>query len=181
VGSPPPPTTTETPQPEQTTKPEAAPGGTPAPLTDKDLTLPEGFTTSPELMAEFLEVANKNGWSKDQAAQLISLQTKATTLAAEKLSGEFAKTQETWRKEIETAYPGEKLTGAVTNIAKLVDTYGTPELRDAMNTTGAGNNPAVFNFFAKIAEALIVEGKPAGGGTTASQTDPAKLLFPNQN
>lgn len=178
--NPPAETNTETaPPPSETPKAETPSAG--VALTDADLVLPEGFQAVPELRSEFLEFANKNGLSKETANGLIQLQSKAMAQATESLSREFAETQANWRKEIETAYPGDKLTVAVSNIAKLVDEYGSPDLRAVMNMTGAGNNPAVFNFFAKVAEALVQEGKPAGGGSTAPVTDPAKLLFPNQN
>lgn len=72
---------------------------------------------------------------------------------------------------------GKNLPEVLANANKVANTFGSPELRDMLITSGLGNNPAVIKFFnavyQKIAPDTFVQGKP--------ETGASKPLYPNSN
>lgn len=62
---------------------------------------------------------------------------------------------------------GPKLEQIKADVARAYDVLGDPKLvsdfKDAMNLTGAGDNPAFIKAFHKLAQ-LVIEGKPVSGG-----------------
>lgn len=153
------------------------------PLTKEQLVIPEGFEAHEELTTKFLEAVNDATLSPvDRANKLIALQTDVMRLASERNSELWQKTQTDWRKEAE-ALPeigGQKLPETLAGIRKMLDTYGSPELDQVLDLTGAGNNPHVISLLHKIAVELG-EGKPLPPANPAdAAADVASRLFPNQ-
>lgn len=72
---------------------------------------------------------------------------------------------------------GKNLPEALANANRVANTFGSPELRDMLVTSGLGNNPAVIKFFnavyQKIAPDTFVQGQP--------ETKVSKSLYPNSN
>lgn len=147
------------------------------PLTLADLVLPEGFTSAPEQQAAFLEIMNGDMPSKERASALIKLQTEVLTAASEANSAEWDKLQQTWRDAVKTQL-GEKYQPTLASVNKLVTEYGSPDLVEAFALTGAGNNPAVINFLAKVAEKLT-EGTFVLGSPPAGESTAASRMFPS--
>lgn len=155
----------------------------PIALTLASLKLPEGVEKFDEkLTTKFLAAMNDAALSPvDRANALIALQAEAMKAVSEGNNTLWRETQEGWKKEVE-ALPdigGVKLPETLAGIRKLVDTYGTPEVLDAFDLTGAGNNPHVIKFLAKIV-ADMGEGKPLSGKPAAQATTMAERLYPNQ-
>jgi hypothetical protein len=76
--------------------------------------------------------------------------------------------QEKWRSEIQTDPEiGGKLDQVRETVARAIDGLGDPKLarefREAMEFTGAGNNPAFIRAFYKLSQ-KVTEGKAAVGG-----------------
>jgi hypothetical protein len=163
-------------------KPADPPADPPAPLTVESLTLPEGFELQPEMASEFLEILNGDQSPQDRANALIALHGKTLTEASEASSKLWDGMQTEWKDEVK-ADPdigGAKLQPTLTNIGKLLDEYGTPELKGVFDLTGAGNNLHMIKFLNKIAEKLT-EGKLFTAGSPAGANDPdavAKRMFP---
>lgn len=147
-----------------------------APLTAEDITVPEGFEVDEALRDSLLETMNNADLSaKDRTAALIDLHTKALTQASEMASKQWDDLQEQWQNEAKAdpVIGGQKLPQAIASISKLVTEYGTPELAQVFEMTGAGNNPHMIKFLynvaAKMTEGGFSPGSPAGGDTTAAQ------------
>lgn len=130
---------------------------------------------------EFTELVNKHGIPRDAVAGLVALQEKTMKAASEAGSAQWKELQESWRQEAtkDPEIGGEKLQPSLGAIAKVMDKYGTPELRQAFDLTGAGNNPHVIKFLAKVAKDLTEPG-PISGAPAQPPRDPATILFPNQ-
>lgn len=45
---------------------------------------------------------------------------------------------------------------------KALDTYGTPEIRQLLETTGLGNNPEMIRFFWRVGKTLTEDGTVTG-------------------
>lgn len=138
-------------------EPEAA---APAPLTVeafKDL-IPTGTDASTDPhFTKFLEVMNDTKLDASQRGiELYKLQTDVMKGLSEKGASDFAKTNEDWQAATvaDPLFADGKLAPALAQVSKLVDKYGTAELRAALDLTGAGNHPEVVKFFYKIAKDL---------------------------
>lgn len=153
------------------------------PLTAESITLPEGFEVDEASMTSFLEVMNNQDLSpKDRAQALVDLQTQAMSSAAEKQAEQWTKTQEDWQNEVrnDPDLGGTKLQGHLDKIGKIMDQYGTQELREVLAFTGAGNNIEVVRFLSKLANDLTEGGAVSGGPGEAQGKSPAEILYPNQ-
>ena len=159
----------------------AEPGAPHVPLTAADFTLPEGFDPKDESFTAFVEAANSAKLSKDGAAKLFDLHSKAMNAASEGNSRLWAETQETWRKQVETdkEIGGDKLQPTLGRVRQLVKDFGTPELIGVFDLTGAGNHPEMIRFLGKIAEKMG-EGKPVAGQTAsgAGERSLEERLYP---
>lgn len=195
----PPTTTTETPPapgtPPVETPPPAAPesliGQKPAetpppaeftPVAATDIKLPDGVTVDQPLMDSFLELVNDQKLTPAERTQkLIDLQLEAQQKASEAGSQAWADMQTNWQNEVKNDKDlgGANLQPTLDSIAKLVETYGSPELVEVMNITGAGNNIHVIRFVNAIAKKLN-EGGPISPGAPASvPQSAAERLFPS--
>jgi hypothetical protein len=133
----------------------------------EDVKVPEGYQVDPTIVGGFKETAYKAGLSKAQASALqewfIGTHLEANT------SLEAQKTQA--REEALAAL--DKRWGAAKprNLAlihQLVSETGTPELKVALDETGAGNHPVFLEWMAKMASKMGEDNliQPTAGGLT---------------
>jgi len=136
----------------------------------------------PVLGGEFVTLLNDEAKTPAERAQgLVDLQAKAVKAMSEKAVADWEKLQTTWQDEMkaDTEIGGDKLEANLSKISTLLNVHGSPELREVLNATGAGNNVHVAKFLSKIASALG-ESLPAPATTPAGgDKDPAKIMFPN--
>jgi hypothetical protein len=103
----------------------------------------------------------------------------------------WQETQEQWVKEVK-ADPelGPRLNEVKTTISRAIDGLNNPKLardfREAMDFTGAGNNPAFIRAFYKLAQMVTEGGHVAGGGPSAAgqkrageMPSAAQAMYPN--
>lgn len=172
----------------QDQKPEMKPEEKPEPVVVEPVTadalkIPEGLTIPDENKTEFLEILNGDLSPSDRANALIALQAKVMEKAQETDSTAWTKMQEDWQGEVKSDpdVGGAKLQPTLTNIGKLIDEYGSSELRDVFDLTGAGNNVHVIKFLNKIAGKLTEGGHEVGKPVQAVDTEAAKAarMFPS--
>jgi hypothetical protein len=154
------------------------------PLKVEDIVLPEGFELDPEKATPFLEILNGEQSPKEKLNALVELHTKALTDASEAGSKLWEKTQTEWRDEVKAdpEIGGDKLQPALTNIGKLVNEFGSQELKDVFDATGAGNNIHVIKFLNTVATKLTEGGyRPGATPSNAADSEQAKAsrLFPS--
>lgn len=156
------------------TKPEDGekkPDAPSAPEKYEPFKVPEGFTLSEPIAAEAGTLFKELNLSQDQAQKLIDFHAAKTREAAEAPGKLWADTQEEWVKAVK-ADPeiGSKLPVVKQTIAKAIDSLPAPlaaEFRQAMDYTGAGNNPAFIKAFYKFATQLTEGGHVSGGGPSS--------------
>lgn len=150
------------------------------PLTAADIKFPEGMTVSDGQSKSFLEVLNNREMTPAQQAQaLVDLQAQVAKEASETGSQAWTNLQTEWVNEVKADKDigGANLTPALESIGKLVDQFGTPELRAVMDLTGAGNNVHVIKFLNNISKQLTEGGAVFGAPPTTEQSV-ADLLYP---
>lgn len=144
------------------------------------LKLPEGVEVLPEQSARFMEVLADSKLSGQERAQaLVDLQGKVLEQAATKIAEAWTAQRNTWQEEIKSdaAIGGDKLAPALGQISKLIDAHGTAELRQAMDSTGMGDNPHMIRFLHKVAGYLNEGGNLPGGAVPQNERTQAQRIF----
>lgn len=194
-------TTTETKPPETSaeTKPTDKPAETTAkppeagaPEKYEAFTVPEGFTLDEKVVGEANEIFKNLGLNQTQAQSLVDFYSAKIRETAEAPYKLYAETREKWQAEYK-ADPeiGNKLDVVKQTVSRALDSLGDPKLatsfREAMDITGAGDNPAFIRTFYKLAQ-LVTEGKPVAAGAPskfgqsapgAGPASAAKALYPD--
>lgn len=162
----------------------------PEPATDFDpakLTFPEGFDKPNEaLLEKFSEIAKSSKLTQEAAQQLTDLYSDTIKAASEANMQAWKVTIAAWEKEIqEDPQIGgdDKLKAIQTNFHKVLSDprFATPGVVEALMLTGAGSNPAINRFMAKIVAALT-EGTAVVGSPGSARTAPrsaARALYPD--
>ncbi len=157
--------------------------GTSGALPDTDWRLDpktfEGSDIDPAFIDSYAGLAKKYGMNQENATSLLKD-------AAEILNrmDEQTVTRQTdeW---IEASRNDKEFGGAAINAnlaiaKKALDTYGTPEIRQLLETTGLGNNPEMIRFFWRVGKTLTEDGTVTGStGANGIRTfdEAAKKLY----
>lgn len=185
-------TTTQAPAttPDPATTTAEPPATTPepvVPLTREDLALPEGLTVSDEQATALLDLFNNAELSpKDRANKLVemhgTLVQSAIQTVGEQMVAEIQRQQAEWETAVKSdpEIGGANLAPNLAKVSKLIDAEGTPELRQALDATGAGSHPEIVKFFVKMAD-RFAEGAPAGGGNPTTKESTAQRMYPGMN
>lgn len=131
---------------------------------------PEGFTLDEKAVEDASKVFKELGLPQEGAQKLIDLYIAKSNEAAQAPYDLWKETQENWVKEIK-ADPeiGGKLDQVRSTTAKAIDSLGpklAEQFREAMEFTGAGNNPAFVKAFYNLAQRVTEGGHVSGSGPT---------------
>lgn len=154
----------------------------PAPLTLEAIKLPEGVKSDDPLVKEYVDLQNDTKLSQaERANKLLELYGKATKAASEQGSKAWDDLRTNWQKEIKNdpEIGGAKFEESHAAVGRVLDHFGDKAVRDAFDTTGAGDNPAIFKFLVKIG-GLLKEGTPKPGTPSSLPKTHAEILYPNQ-
>jgi hypothetical protein len=137
--------------------------------------MPEGVELDQEDLAKFTDVAKELKLPADAAKKLVDLAAAREVARA----NAFAKQVSDWGDQVKA----DPELGKAENLAtakKAIDTFGTPELRDLLNSTGMGNHPEVIRLALKIGKAISEDKFVAGrSGGNPPPRDHASILYPN--
>lgn len=148
--------------------------------------MPEGVNKDQPAVQDFLKVAAEDGMPLEKAQRLVDSVAPKLQAAVDAPYKAWADVNAQWVTELKTDMEigGDKLKENLGLAAKAIDTYSgaaaTPEgkaVRDALEFTGAGNNPAIVRMLVKVGKALA-EGGPLGGNNKPS-ADLAAMMYPN--
>jgi hypothetical protein len=129
--------------------------------------------------------------SQEQGQKLVDFYTAKTAESANEPYKVWQETQEAWVKEVKNdPQLGPRLNEVKTTISRAIDGLNDPKLardfREAMDYTGAGNNPAFIRAFWKLAQVVTEGGHVAGGGPSAAgqrraneAPSAARAMYPN--
>lgn len=153
-------------------------------------TLPEGFEANEEVMTEAQGVFKELGLPQEGAQKLVDLYAKQALAAANAPVEYWKQMQKDWQAEIKADKDlGGKIPEVKATISKAIDLLGSLSVpfREAMDLTGAGNNPAFVRAFYKFSQLLTEGAHVSGDGPSkegqkapgAQPTSAAKALYPN--
>ena len=144
-----------------------------------ELKMPDGVQLDSAAAEEFTAIAKELKLDQAAAQKLADIGAKMATRQAEA----HAQLVETWTEQVKAdkEIGGDNLDQNLGIARKAIDTFGSPELKALLNSTGMGNHPEVVKLAFKVGKAIsedrFVTGSPKGNATN----DPAKKLFPNMN
>lgn len=151
--------------------------------------VPEGYELDPKAAEEISPVFKELGLSQEGAQKLVDFYAKHSAQSAQAAIDSWVKTRETWTNELK-ADPvlGKELApdGKVPiTVNRALDGLQNPKLvadfKEAMNMTGAGDNPAFVRVLYALASKLTEGTSYAQGGPVGSKGPPsaASAMYPN--
>lgn len=156
---------------------------------------PEGFEIAEEMSAEIGTLFKKHNLSQAAGQDLVDFYTKQVIESVDGPVKLWQDMQTTWKDEVVKSDLGngkDDLKPEVkANVAKVINSLGDAkaisEFKEAMDLTGAGNNPAFIRAMNKLASFVtegtrVPEGKPSPLGTQkpGAPTGPsASAMYPH--
>jgi hypothetical protein len=150
------------------------------------LELPEGLQSDDPALDTFRAEAAKLGLTKDHAQALVTAVGAKIAEAASAQMQAWKAMNDEWaaQAKADVDFGKANYDKSIAAVGKLFDDFvgapNSPErkaLNEALTLTGAGNHPAVFRAFAKVAAALNEGGHVAG--SPARNVDLAALMYPS--
>lgn len=127
----------------------------------EDFKFPEGVVIDEEFAKDFKGVAKELNLNQEQAQKLVDLQSKFTQGYSEKVSEQFKTQVNDWKQE-SIAELGANYKQALAVVAKAMNSFGSPELRQLLNNTGLGNHKEVVKLFLNMGK-MVSEDKMKDG------------------
>ena len=146
-----------------------------------DFKVPEGFTLDGEVASEASAIFKETNLTQADAQKLVDFYVKHTKQAFEAPFNAYLEKRQEWRDQInaDPTIGGSKLNGVKVSIGRLIDSFGDAKVaeafREAMDFTGAGDNPAVvrglFELSKRLTEGTAVRGN---GPATTGMREPGQ-------
>lgn len=143
-----------------------------------EFAMPEGVQLDKAAADEFTAIAKELKLDQATAQKVADVGAKMAQRQAEA----HANLVESWVEQVKTdkEIGGDKLNENLAVARKALDSFGSPELRELLNSTGVGNHPAVIKAFYKMGKA-VSEDRMVTGTPRGPETDPARKMFPTMN
>lgn len=127
-----------------------------------------------------LGFAKEHNLSNEVAQKILAEKESQVDQFMEGLKSEHERRTQQWLEDStnDPEIGGEKLKLSAERAKRAIEAFGTPELSEALDTTGYGNHPEVVKIFSKIGQ-LIEDDKivmPGKSGVARSQAD---ILYGN--
>jgi hypothetical protein len=163
----------ETPATEQAPQAEAKATADAKPVVPEkyEFKAPEGREFDGETIAAYSEVARELGLSQDAAQKLLD---RMGPQMAQRQEAQIQAVRNEWTKSAtsDKEFGGPALAENLSVAKKALDAFGTPELRDLLNTSGLGNHPEVIRLFFRAGKAISEDRFVGGSATTAKARGP---------
>lgn len=135
-----------------------------------DFKLPDGMEIDAEVMGEFTAFAKELNLPQDKAQKIVDFQAKLASKQADEYQAAVEKQKEQWMAAVKNDpdLGGENYEKSVASAVKVVQAFGSPELREVLTATGLGNNPELFKFVHRISQAISEDKFVMPGSQTAA-------------
>lgn len=139
----------------------------------------EGSDIDPAFIDSYASLAKKYGMNQENATSLL----KDAAEILNRMDVETVmKQRNAWAEESrnDKEFGGAALDANLAIAKKALDTYGTLEIRQLLETTGLGNNPEMIRFFWRVGRTLTEDGTVTGStGANGIRTfdEAAKKLY----
>lgn len=139
----------------------------------------EGVELDTEALKDFEPVARDLNLTNEQAQKLVDAYPKILAGVQQRQSEAWQAQTEQWASDVKAdkEIGGDKLTANLSAAQRALDLFGTPELKEYLNTTGLGNHPDLVKTFVKIGKAMSEDGMV--DGSNQGQRSAAEVLYGN--
>lgn len=162
----------DNPAPEASAENQEAPEVEGAPESYADFEMPEGMQLDEAVLGDFSALAKELNLPQDQAQKIVDIASQKLLPAwQEQLSNQWKEQLTGWANESrnDEEIGGSKLPQALHSATKALDAFGTPALREVLETTGIGNHPEMIRFASKIGNSISQDGFVNGESRVAEQ------------
>ena len=142
-----------------------------------EFTAGEGVELDTEALKDFEPVARDLNLTNEQAQKLVDAYPKILAGVQQRQAEAWQKQTEGWAETVKAdkEIGGDKLTANLSAAQRALDLFGTPELKEYLNTTGLGNHPDLVKTFVKIGKAMSEDGMV--DGSNQGQRSAAEVLY----
>lgn len=144
-----------------------------------EFTAGEGVELDTEALKDFEPVARDLNLTNEQAQKLVNAYPKILAGVQQRQAEAWQAQTEQWASDVKAdkEIGGDKLTANLSAAQRALDLFGTPELKEYLNTTGLGNHPDLVKTFVKIGKAMSEDGMV--DGSNQGQRSAAEVLYGN--
>jgi hypothetical protein len=151
--------------------------------TDYKFTVPQGIDASDPVVGAFAAAAADAGVAPETAQRLVDAAGPEIVKAMTAPYQAWKDLQENWQTQVrnDPEIGGAKFDRVVLpTIARAMERYGDPGLREALAVTGAGNNPAIIRTLYTLSR-LVSEGRPVHGNPVQGGKSAAERMYPSHS
>ena len=146
-----------------------------------EFAMPEGMEMDKGMADAIGPMFKELNLSQEQANSITDAYAKQIQSHAEAQQTAFTKQLDDWASELknDSEVGGDAFkenTGIAANAIKVL---GSPELSELMESTGMGNNPAMFKFALAVGRALA-EDQPGSSGIASDESVIENRMYPNE-
>jgi hypothetical protein len=149
-----------------------------------DFMVPEGVEQlDSQLVETFTPLAKELGLSNDQAQKLVDIAPQIQQRMAQQQAEAWGKQLEAWVGEVKAdkVIGGDNLPATMASAQKVMQQFGTPELKAALEQTGMGNHPELVRLFAKVGKAMGEDSLVAGGKSSGGSGSIVDAFYPTKS
>lgn len=170
-------------KPDATGKPaaEAAPAAGEKPAegdkseVDYTFEMPDGIEVDAASADEFKAIAKELGLSKEGAQKIVALEAKRVQAQVE--AHQKLLTDWTAASKADKEFGGDKFDENLAVAKTALDTFGSPELKEMLASSGMGSHPEVVRLMHRIGKAISEDKFVKPGATTGATKSAAETLY----
>lgn len=117
----------------------------------------EGQQLDAAALEQFEPIARELNLTNEQAQKMVDLYGSQILPMVQKQQAEsWQQTTEQWAADVKAdkEIGGDKLTASIGVAQRALETFGTPDLKEYLNSTGLGNHPGLIKFCVKVGQAM---------------------------
>ena len=155
----------------------------PEDMTYEKFKVPEGMTFNEDLNNAFTPIAKDLGLNQEQAQKLVDMYSTWQKTQADAQTNDSVALHKEWGERLaaDTEVGGPDLDKNLGFAGRVLDKFGTDEVRAVFNESGIGNHPAMVKMFIQIGKSLSEDTLDSGESQVLakSQKSHAETLYPN--
>ena len=150
-----------------------------------DFQLPDGVELDAQALESVSPLMQQAGLTQEQAQSLVTWYAEQQQAGMQAQQESFNTMVNEWAEQSknDSEFGGEKFEENIATAKMAIDKFGTPELKDLLESHGVGNHPEVIRFMVKVG-ALTKEDNPGAGGNNlpakvSQEQNQLNALYPN--
>lgn len=139
----------------------------------------EGVELDADALKDFEPVARELNLTNEQAQKLVDAYPKILEGVQQRQAEAWQAQTEQWAADVKAdkEIGGDGLTANLSAAQRAIDQFGTPELKEYLNSTGLGNHPGLVKFCVKVGKSMSEDSMVTTGN--GGQRTAAEVLYGN--